>query len=65
MVDRKLIEVCQYEGRFDGPAFAKPDGALALSPNYDAVFRKYLKIVQEEIDLIPADHDVDVYYSTY
>jgi hypothetical protein len=41
----KLVEVCEYEGRFDGPAFAKPDGVLTLSPDYNAVFRKYLKIV--------------------
>ncbi len=61
----KLVEVCEYEGRFDGPAFGKPDGVLALSFNNNAVFRKYQKIVQEETDLIPADHDVDIYYSTY
>jgi hypothetical protein len=61
----KLVEVCEYEGRFDGPAFAKPDRALTLSPDYKGVFRKYLKIVQEETDLIPADHDMEVYYSTY
>jgi hypothetical protein len=61
----KLVEVCEREGRVEGPAFAKPDGELASSPDYNAIFRKCLKIVQEETDLIPADHDVDVYYSTY
>jgi hypothetical protein len=61
----KLVEVCESEGRIDGPAFAKPDEELAASPDYDAIFRKYLKMVQEETDLILADHDVDVYYSTY
>ncbi len=61
----KLVEVCECEGRADGPAFATPDGLLASSPDYDAGFRKYLKVVQEETDLIPGDHDVDVYYSTY
>jgi hypothetical protein len=35
----KLVEVCEYKGRFDGPAFAKPDRALAWAPDYDAVFR--------------------------
>ncbi len=45
-------------------AFATPDGLLAVPPDYDAVFRKYLKIVQEEMDLIPGDHDADQLYSS-
>jgi hypothetical protein len=61
----KLLEVCNYEGRFTGPAFATPEGDLASSPDYDAVFRKYLKVVQDESDLIPADHDIDSFYSTF
>jgi hypothetical protein len=61
----KLITVCKYERRFDGPAFATPGGVLASSPDYNSVFRKYLKVVQEDTDLIPGDHDVDTYYSTY
>ena len=61
----KLLEVCENEGRFDGPAFATPDGQLASSTDYDAVFRKYLKLVQEETDLVPLDHDVDLFYSTF
>ena len=61
----KLLEVCEYEGRFDGPAFASPNGQLASSPDYDAMFRKYLKLVQEETDLVPLDHDVDALYSTF
>ncbi len=61
----KLVEVCDYEGRRDGPAFASANGLLASSPDYDAVFWKYLKIVQEETDLIPSDHDVDLFYSTF
>jgi len=61
----KLVEVCEFKGRFDGPAFATLDGLLAPSPDYNTVFRKYLKVVQEETNLIPGDHDVDVYYSTY
>jgi len=61
----KLVEVCEMEGRFDGPAFATADGRLAASPDYDAIFCKYLKVVQEETDLIPGDHDVDALYSTY
>jgi len=61
----KLLEVCEYEGRFDGPAFATPDGQLASSTDYDAVFRKYLKLVQEETDLVPLDHNVDLFYSTF
>jgi hypothetical protein len=55
----KLITVCKYKRRFDGLAFATPGGVLASSPDYDLVFRKYLKIVQEDTDLIPGDHDVD------
>ena len=59
------MEVCETEGWFDGPAFATPDGKLASSPDYNDVFRKYLKVVQDETDLIPGDHDVDALYSTY
>ena len=61
----KLVEVCEREGRSKGPAFATPGGTLAASPDYDAVFRKYFKVVQEGTDLIPGDHDVDSLYSTY
>jgi hypothetical protein len=61
----KMVEVCESEGRVDGPAFATLGGLLASSPDYDAFFRKYLKIVQEETDLIPREHDVDLYYSTF
>ena len=45
--------------------FATPGESLASSPDYDAVFRKYLTVVQEETDLISGDHDVNVYYSTF
>ncbi len=55
----KLTEVCQSKGRFDGPAFASADSPLASSTDYDAMFRKYLNIVQDETNLIPADHNVD------
>ncbi len=61
----KLAAMCVDEGRFDGPAFATPDDLLAVSPDYDAMFRKYLKIVQEETGLMPGDHDVDQLYSTF
>jgi len=61
----KLLEVCDYKGRFAGPASASPKGQLALSPDYDAVFWKYLKVVQDESDLIPLDHDIDTLYSTF
>ena len=40
----KLIKVCQTEGRFEGPAFALADGTLASSPDYNAMFRRYLKM---------------------
>jgi hypothetical protein len=29
------------------------------------MFRRYLKILQEETDLIPDDQDVDALYSTF
>jgi hypothetical protein len=61
----KLVEVCEHEGRRDGLAFATPYGCLASSLDYDAVFGKYLKVVQEETDLIPRDHNVDLFYSTF
>jgi hypothetical protein len=61
----KLVAMCVDEGRFDGPAFATPDCLLAVSLDYNAMFRKYLKIVQEETNLIPGDHDVDQLYSTF
>ncbi len=61
----KLVAVCVDEGRFNGPAFAMPDGLHAVSPDYNAVFRKHLKIVQEETDLIPGNHDAYQLYSTF
>lgn len=61
----KLVEVCEAEGRHIGPAFATANGVLASSLDYDAMFRKYLGIVQEETDLIPEDHDVNALYSTF
>jgi hypothetical protein len=61
----KLIEVCEGEGRHKGPAFAHADGTLASSTDYDAMFRKYLTIVQDETDLIPDGHDVNALYSTF
>jgi hypothetical protein len=57
----KLIEVCQTEGRFEGPAFVSADSTLASSPDYNAMSRRYPKMVQEETDLIPGDHDVDAF----
>jgi hypothetical protein len=61
----KLIEVCEGEGRCEGPAFVNADGMLASSTDYDAMFRKYLTMVQDETDLIPDDHDIDALYSTF
>jgi hypothetical protein len=42
----KLVLVCEQEGRVNGPAFATPDGELALSVDYDSMFRRYLLRVQ-------------------
>jgi hypothetical protein len=38
----KLISVCELEGRAQGPAFAMADSSLALSMDYNAMFRKVL-----------------------
>ncbi len=61
----KLVAVCALEGRFNGSAFLDPSGVLASSVDYDAVFRKYLGVVQDETDFIPRDHDLDSCYSTF
>ena len=60
----KLVLVCEQEGRVNGPVFATPDGELALSVDYDSMFRRYLLRVQEETNLIPEDQDVESRYST-
>ena len=60
----KLVLVCEQEGRVNGPAFATPDGELALSVDYDSMFRRYLLHVQEETNLVPEDQDVEYCYST-
>jgi hypothetical protein len=41
----KLVAVCGSEGRVDGPTFASPEGVLASSTYYDAMFRNYLCVV--------------------
>jgi hypothetical protein len=61
----KLIEVCEGGGRCEGPAFTSADGMLASSTDYDAMFRKYLAMVQDETDLIPDDHDIHALYYTF
>jgi len=59
----KLVSITESENRFDGPAFATPDGRLAFSCDYDAVFRTYLKRVQALTSFVPDDVNVDIYYS--
>ncbi len=44
----KLVLVCEQEGRVNGPAFATPDGELALSVDYDSMFQRYLLRVQRK-----------------
>ena len=58
----KLVHVCESEGRSSGLAFATPEGNLAVSMDYDAVFRQYLQEVQAHTDLIDHDHDIDDMY---
>ncbi len=38
----KLVTVCESVGRVYGPAFATPEGRLALSMDYDTIFKRYL-----------------------
>jgi hypothetical protein len=54
--------VSRREG-VNGPAFASPGGELALSVDYDAMYRRYLLRVQEETSLIPEDQEVESHYS--
>jgi hypothetical protein len=61
----KLIEVCHSECRLNGPAFELADGLLASSTDYNAMFRKYLNVMQDKTVLIPNDHDFDAFYSTF
>ena len=61
----KLVDVCESEGRYSGPAFASADGQLASSLDYNALFRRYLARVQDETSLIPGDQDVDSHFSTF
>jgi hypothetical protein len=61
----KLVAVCGSEKRVDGPAFASPEGMLASSTDYDAMFWKYLCVVQEETDLVSGGHDVNALYSRF
>ena len=55
-----LVNVAGQEGRLRGPAFANANGSLAVRSEYDAVFRKYLRQVQEKTNRISRDVNVDV-----
>jgi hypothetical protein len=44
--------------------FATLNGRLALSMDYDALFRRYLLQIQEDTKLIPEDQEVETRYST-
>ena len=59
----KLVEVCENEGRTEGPAFADADGRLGCMLDYDATFREAAKEVQSQTDLIGDDLDVSLYLS--
>ena len=59
----KLVNVANQEGRSRGPAFAYADGSLAVGSEYDAVFRKYLRQVQDTTNWIAGDVNVDVFFS--
>lgn len=59
----KLIEIQETEGFIAEPAFGQANGKLAVSCDYDKIFKAILKHVQqEEIGLIPVEEDVDKHY---
>jgi hypothetical protein len=58
------VVVCKLEGRVHGPAFATPEGLLALLVDYDSLFQRYLMQVQGDINLIPEDQEIEACYST-
>ena len=60
----KALDVCAREGRSHGPVFADSSGKLIPSGDFNILLRKYFAMVQEETDLIPAEIDVNVHYST-
>ena len=62
---KKLVAVCkeEEEGRLHGPTFTMPDGSLAMSMDYDALFRKYLIRIQEEMNWIPPEEEIKSHYS--
>jgi hypothetical protein len=59
-----LVEVCGIEGQVHGPAFATPNGKVAMSVDYNSVFQQYLRLAQENTNLIPEDQEVDTCFST-
>ncbi len=48
----ELVRVGLAEGRRSGPAFAYPNGKLASSSEYNAMFLSYLGEIQEQTELI-------------
>ena len=48
----ELVRVGLDEGRRSGPAFAYPNGKLAASSEYNAIFLNYLEEIQEQTELI-------------
>ena len=54
----KLVEVANQEGQSQGPAFANANGSLAIGSEYNAVFRKYLRQVQDTTNWIAGDVNV-------
>ena len=57
------MEVCDSKGRMMGSTFATSSVNLAITGDYDAVFRKYPYAVQACIDQIDNQIDVDTYFS--
>ena len=59
----KLVDVANQEARSQGSDFANADGCLAVGSEYGAVFRIYLRQVQEKTNWTAGEVSVDVYFS--
>ena len=59
----KKVSVDNQEGKCHGlVAFANANRSLSIGSEYDAVFRKYLRQVQDKTKWIAGDVSVDVYF---
>jgi tyrosine-protein phosphatase YwqE len=64
MVGREAHHSSQIGGKSHGPAFATPYGKLAMSVDYNSQFWQYLKLVQENANLILENQEVEMHFPT-